>query len=320
MINRHNRHNLIHIIFPIILSWKYSGLPIYRIDLKSQKIVTTNTKTFLIGLFILSLIIFLFVQDTYKNERLVSENYVDLLQCFTIFMHQLLIVVLSYKKRTEFAQIFSELILLDKMTSKLTIKKNSFYISIRNIILSITAVHYILVITCWVVDFLNFTGLELNTTLYYILSTIYYHNEILIIFYLITLRKEYQEFIDYLKFLKIVKVANYKIKKIFKLLLFLRKNFILIKTSFKEIILIKVLKDVIITSIGVFFILDTYRIENTGILFTTFSNILWLVSTLLTDFLLPVIFQDIFEKVSLIIICIIYYLPKINDNSISRTA
>lgn len=130
------------------------------------------------------------------------------------------------------------------------------------------------------------------------MSTIYYHNEILIIFYLITLKREYQEVNNYLVFLKIREVEKHKIKENIKLLFFLRKNFTLIKTSFEMIIVIKVLKDVIITSTGVFFVLNIYLIQNGDILFTTLSNILWLTSTLLTDFLLPFIFQDIYENVS----------------------
>lgn len=129
-----NRQNLLQIVIPIIICWKYTGLPIYTIDSKSQKIIHTNTKTFLFGLIILSLIFYVSVQDIYKNgEELISENYIDLIQFSILFIHQSLIVVLSYNKRSQFAQIFSQLVLLDKKITKLTTKKIFFILQYQDV-------------------------------------------------------------------------------------------------------------------------------------------------------------------------------------------
>lgn len=292
------KRNLGHIVKPILQLWKYTGLPIYKINIKKQTIVASNTKSFFFGLSVLLLVFLFGVRNIFLDDSyVVVDDGLNTLQLSVLFLSNSCSIILIYNKRKAFSQIFSELINCEKQISKLSKKNNFLYANIRNTVLLIAAAKYFLIIIGSVIDCINLEGERLNMIVYYTLFALYYHFEVFFIFYLVTLRCYYQKINKYLSSLKSKVLSNNEINEVFKVHSMLRENFTLIKNSFQRILLAKIFRDVLITSTGIFFVIQTYKVYNTEFLFTTFTNVVWLSTTTLTNFLVPFLFQDIFDQV-----------------------
>ncbi|EEZ99393.1 gustatory receptor 165 [Tribolium castaneum] len=292
-----NPQNLSQVVSPIWTAWKYTGLPVYRFDTVNQKFVSVNTRTYFFGLLILSLVLFLCVQNVFTDDGFVVVNDgINFSQMLILFISNSCTVFLSYRKRKDFSRILSELDLTETRIEKLTKKRISYHADVRKVVLIILATKYGLIATGCLVDCANLVGEEVNMILYYILFSIYFHFEIIIVTYLVVLKRQYREINGYLKSLRVKVLTNYEIREILKVYSVLRQNFTMIKKGFDSIIVVKVIRDIIVTTTGIFFVLETYNVGNTQFLFTTLTNVIWGTTTALTNFLIPVILHDISDQ------------------------
>lgn len=288
---RQKVQNLSEILCLILLTWKYTGLPIYKIDRKSQKIVILYTKTYIFGIFILLFLLYFYTKTAYDID--IGYDIIIFVQFAALILNNIFIVLLSYKKRKQFAQIFTKLLVSEKRIRKLIKKESKNYNNIRNDVFKKICLEYFSFFVSFILD--NIIGIETDVAVNLIQFIFYIHFEIVLYFYLSTLKYQYQEIIIY------VNSSDRrfdKIQKIFSIRLILLQNFTLGKNTFEITILIKLLRNVITTSIGIYLISEDYVYNQVpAISLETLANISWMLFFITTNFLLPVAFQEISDQV-----------------------
>lgn len=291
-------NDLNEFVLPIFKIWKYTGLPVYKFDIKTRKFVSTNFKTFFIGILAFMTLLYFGLENLYNTDGyIIVEDNVNFVEMLTFFLQNVCMFFACYKKRKQIVKILPELQKSEKLIIKTTNIKKRHYHNIGKKFLVILGAKYILVIMSCLIDCVNIPEEVLSLTIYYTSWCIHFHLWLLVVLYLIILKEQYLEFNQYLIKIKARQNIHCNITEVINTHNILLNHFLLIKNAFEVLWLIKFITDIIITSVGVFYIFQTYMLNLSNLLLTNVSTVLWIILVGVENFLEVFIFHGILNQV-----------------------
>ncbi|RZC37401.1 hypothetical protein BDFB_010228 [Asbolus verrucosus] len=284
---RHGK-DICDLINPVFKIWKYTGLPVLRLESKNRKLFCQNTPTWCI-----SAPIILAISLFFLNQR-IMESYTDCilsLQLGLITVTNIFAVCLLYKRRKYLALLISKFSKMEQTFFEL-FQIKSAYSQTRIFLLKFIVIKYISALIALITDYIS----ELNYKAYIIWYHISWNYEFIFeIIYLtlfLALKYYYGRLEDYINAKgpsEIRKILNETVE----IILCLDDIIVTIKKLFQEIILVKVVTECLCTTAGLYYsILTVPRLEFS----LTTTAFFWLFAQVLADFSIVCFFQAVVEQ------------------------
>ncbi|CAH1374311.1 unnamed protein product, partial [Tenebrio molitor] len=200
---------------------------------------------------ILLTVFYLVLKKIYTDENNVVVFNVGLFEIVFVFLQDLIIIVFTNKRRKEICSLISKYAILERLTNKLKKCKSTYHVQVRNTIMKIVLVEFVLTIICCVVDCVNNPNEGVNTVVYFTLWSFHFYYELVILTFLEVLLNQYRELANYM--IKKNRCSEKKLKEVLKIYLFIRQIFHLTKKYFQGIILAKTLTDLFISTTGIYY-------------------------------------------------------------------
>jgi hypothetical protein len=299
-----------NLVIPIFKTWKYTALPIFKIenniDTEQKKILSLKSHTRYIGVAIFVIYLCFNFKQVFKNSYSdVFDGDLTLAEASLFFIQNTTILLRCYKKREEICEIIAQLYFSGKVVMKVTGQELSYYTYVRNLILGIITFKYTALVVLCTFECIFLEEYPTNIILFYISWGFHFHFEIIMIVYLVVLKRQYVHLNERLKSQQCNRYNYYKLTAIVETHSLFRRIFKMINKTFGDLILVKILTDWFITSTGLFYVVQsilsfsekTYFLKRLG-------NIDWILLQLISNFLLAFIIDDISQQVLVPQFCI----------------
>lgn len=293
-----NPVNIYELLCPIFSIWKYVALPFIKLEVNENgnRFIDQNSKRFYLGIMILLTVFYLVLKKIYTDENNVVVFSVGLFEIVFVFLQDLIIIVFTNKRRKEICSLISKYATLERLTNKLKKCKSTYHVQVRNTIMKIVLVEFVLTIICCVVDCVNNPNEGVNTVVYFTLWSFHFYYELVILTFLEVLLNQYRELANYM--IKKNRCSEKKIKEVLKIYLFIRQIFHLTKKYFQGIILAKTLTDLFISTTGIYYhIRIMVHNENKNYISKYGLASTWLVLISISNFIVVYFCQIITQQV-----------------------
>ncbi|KAJ3650365.1 hypothetical protein Zmor_022058 [Zophobas morio] len=188
------------------------------------------------------------VKTIYVDENNTLQTDVSFYELTAVFSQNVIIILLVQQKRKEIAALVSHFMILEKMTSTIKQGELSGYIKAKKRVFVVALLEYGLTTICCIIDCSNNPPEAINTAIYFIAFGCHFNYELLLIASLVFLIAGFQE-LGYI--LASGQLDPDEIKKVCEIHTLLKNVFILVKTSFERIILVKTISDTFISTTGI---------------------------------------------------------------------
>ncbi|KAJ3664440.1 hypothetical protein Zmor_000004 [Zophobas morio] len=281
-------HTLFLILFKL---WKYTGLPVY--ELQHENFVNVKSRNIYAAVLFLVASFYISLKQIYKENKRVIFDDITCTELIVLGLQNVTILIVSYNKRHDILRILLEIQLSEKLVAEIS-NKSQTSSNRKKLILGIAILKYGMLFTMLIIDLLNLPKQRINTLVHTMNLGFHYHFELVIFVYLISLVNQYRELNEHVKLNG--KTERLQIIEVIKAHATLNYNFALTKKCFEGLILLKSVCDAFITTVGVYYFIQT--LLQPGHLVLGSSAVLFFCLTLLVNFLGAVFFQNIFEQVS----------------------
>jgi hypothetical protein len=294
----------------IITIWKYSGLPVYRLEdenlSRTKKIVYKTSHSFILGIL---LIIIAPVYITYVGIDQEMDSYVLLLFFGSLYIQSVAIVLIFHVKRQAIATVLTKLLFYEEKLFK-HCKSTNTTNKIKTNFFVYAFFQVIIVITIIILDYDAFTGnwpTVLFTILQYFGLIFNFNFDFLLAFILFSINDLYSKLIFSTK----INHTNWKENlQMFRNLHSLCNN---VNSTLQEIVLLKTFTDFTLSVVTVFYAVydlpeifletDLFMVMLKSILYN-----LWIIRIFISNFTMCYKFDTIGQKVNKCDICMYKFM------------
>jgi hypothetical protein len=292
-------NDICDLILPVFMVWKYTGLPVYRLEgqvgTEGRQFSAVKSKSMYLGILFYLIWLWIYIKIILAVDADKFWVEIEIWEICFHFVHNIGIIFVCHKTKENIGTIPSELLLNEKRVWSITKTKIMYYHDVKNYFLKIVLVKYGLTITTYTAEFITSATNKLNITFYYVTWILQFHSQILIILYLIILREQYRHLNYYLQTDQII---DCKITKIIELHSSLRKLVTSIKKCFSGYILLKILMDLICTSTGICYYVNSMLSNNESYnALSWIMALMWFALVIIVDFTIVIILEAILDQV-----------------------